>query len=474
MRCTKVVATLGPTSDSVEMIEKLILAGVNVFRFNFSHSTHEYHLENLKKVRAASEKLGRPIAILQDISGPKIRIGEVPHPIALEVGSQLNFYRNVGHNDPFGVELNHSLILDSLVVGALIYLADGLIRVEVVEVSYDVVKTKVLVGGSLTSKKGVNFPNVTIPIAAITEKDRKDMEFGALHGVDMMAISFVKSKEDVLEAKAIVKSFGKDIPIIPKIEKAEALAALEDIISVSDGVMVARGDLGVELGLSKVPVAQKRIIKLANNKGIPVITATQMLTSMINSPFPTRAEVSDIANAVLDGTDAVMLSDETTVGKFPVEAVCALVETIIEAESIYPYHANLQTIHKSEDAIAAAADRMAEDMEPDGIVVFTLSGNSARATAKYRPKVPILAVTHTIEAYRRLALVWGINPVMVLDEHDDTDKMICEFTSKAVEKGFMKPDGTYIIVIGKMGHASLIKIMEKEDIKNALGGCVIH
>ncbi len=474
MRKAKIVATLGPASDSIEMIEKLINAGVNVFRFNFSHNTHDYHLANLQRVREVSSRLDKPIAILQDISGPKIRIGELATPLGLEVDSELNFYKNKSHNDPFGVELNHPNILDSLVVGALMYLSDGLIRVEVVEILDNCIKTKVLVGGTLTSKKGVNFPNVTIPISAITEKDRKDMEFGAKHGVDMMAISFVKSAEDVIEAKNIIKSFGSDIPIIAKIEKAEAIANLESIVSASDGVMVARGDLGVELGLSKVPVAQKKIIASANNAGIPVITATQMLTSMMNSPFPTRAEVSDVANAVLDGTDAVMLSDETTVGKYPVEAVRALVDTICEAESIYPYHENLIKLHNKKDAVAAAADRMAEDLEPDAIVVFTLSGNSARATAKYRPKTPIIAVTHTNEVYRRLALSWGVESAFVLEEHEDTDNMLCEFTKKAVKLGIIRENGNFIVVIGKVGQASLIKIMQEEDIKNALSGRVIH
>jgi pyruvate kinase len=474
MRRAKIVATLGPASDSVEMIEKLILSGVNVFRFNFSHNTHEYHLENLKKVREVSARLNRAVTVLQDISGPKIRIGEVPAPIKLEVGGELNFYREAGHGDPYGVELNHPMILDSLVVGALIYLSDGLLRVEVVEVLPSCVKTKVIVGGNLTSKKGVNFPNVSIPIAAITEKDKKDMEFGALHGVDMMAISFVKNADDVMDAKNILKALGKDIPIIPKIEKAEAIANLDAIIAISDGVMVARGDLGVELGLPKVPVAQKKIIKCANNAGIPVITATQMLTSMMNSPFPTRAEVSDVANAVLDGTDAVMLSDETTVGKFPIEVVKALADTICEAETIYPFHENLLKMHDKKDAIAAAADRMAEDLEPDAIIVFTLSGNSARATAKYRPKTPIIAVAHTPETYRRLALTWGVESAFVLDEHDDTDEMICEFVKKGIQNAVIKEDGKYIFVIGKMGEASLIKIVQGEDIKNALSGRVIH
>jgi pyruvate kinase len=383
----------------------------------------------------------------------------------------------VGFDDKYGVTINHPHILPSLKQGDLIYLADGGIRCEVTANTNGIVRTKILVGGDLTSKKGVNFPNASLPIAAITEKDVKDMEFGVKIGVDMMAVSFIKSREDIEEAKRIVAGFGGDCPIFAKIEKAEAVENLSSIIEVADGLMVARGDLGVELGLSKVPIAQKKIIRAANRKGIPVITATQMLTSMIDSPFPTRAEVSDIANAVLDGTDAVMLSDETTVGKYPIEAIKVLDEAITEVETIYPFYRNLDKIHNPADAIAVAANRMAEDMEPNALIVFTRSGGSAKTVAKYRPKPDILVSVHCEQAYRRLAIVWGVRPVFILEEHESSDRMLCEFTMKALDEGVMQEDGTYIVTVGYPtgleGTTNLVRIMRAADIEHAKSVCNI-
>lgn len=476
MRKTKIVATIGPSTDSEEMIEKLILAGVNVFRFNFSHSTHEYHGNNLLKVRKIADKLGACVAVLQDISGPKIRVGEINGVMELFAGDSLNFYPNTDFDDKYGVTINYPQILPSLKIGDLIYLADGGIRCEVAA-NDGVVRTKILVGGDLTSKKGVNFPNATLTISAITEKDKKDMEYGVKIGVDIMAISFVKSKDDIEEAKRIVASFGGNCPIFAKIEKAEAVENLPSIVDVADGLMVARGDLGVELGLPKVPIAQKKIIKAANLKGIPVITATQMLTSMIDSPFPTRAEVSDIANAVLDGTDAVMLSDETTVGKYPIEAIKVLNEAICEVETIYPFYRNLNKIHDSADAIAIAANRMAEDMEPNALIAFTRSGGSAKSLARFRPKADILVPVHSIETFRRLAVVWGVKPLFVLDEHESTDRMLCEFTMRALEMGAMREDGTYIVTVGyptgQQGTTNLVRVMRANDIEHAKMVCNI-
>lgn len=477
MRKTKIVATIGPATDSETMIESLIVAGVNVFRFNFSHSTHEYHEENLKKVRKVSHKLGVSIAILQDISGPKIRIGEVNGVLRLEEGDTLSFYARDGFNDAYGVTLNYPQILPSLKSGDLVYLADGTIRCEAFEVSADIVRTKVLVGGDLTSKKGVNFPNASLPIAAITEKDVKDIEFGVKIGVDLMAISFIKSREDIEYAKKLVADFGGDAHIFAKIEKAEAVDNLDSIMEVADGIMVARGDLGVELGLSKVPVVQKRIIRAANRKGIPVITATQMLTSMIDSPFPTRAEVSDIANAVLDGTDAVMLSDETTVGKYPLDAIRVLDEAIRDTEAIYPFYRNLDKIHIPTDAIAVAANRMAQDMEPDAIIVFTKTGASARNIIKYRPKPNVLVCVHSERAFRKLSVLWGVKPLFVLVEHESTDIMLCEFTGRALDEGIMRIDGTYIVTVGyptgMEGSTNLIRVMKEVDIRHAQFICKI-
>ncbi|MEY4505218.1 MAG: pyruvate kinase, partial [Pseudomonadota bacterium] len=357
MRKAKIVATLGPSTDSNEMLEKLILAGVNVMRFNFSHGTHEYHKELLGRVREVAKKLRKPIATLQDISGPKIRIGIVEKPIELKFGGALNFYKTEGFEDANGVTLSYPEIIDSLQVGEFIYLADGLIRVQVTELSSEFAKCKVIVGGMLTSKKGVNFPDSALTISAITEKDKADVKLGVELGFDWMAFSFMRTAEDLRDAKKLIKAAGGNTPVMVKIEKAQALTNLEEILDEVDAVMVARGDLGVELGLYKVPPAQKRIIHEANIRGLPVVTATQMMTSMIHSPFPTRAEVSDVANAVLDGTDAVMLSDETTIGEFPVEAIEALNSAIIEAETIYPYYLHIEEYHFSADATSVAAAR---------------------------------------------------------------------------------------------------------------------
>jgi pyruvate kinase len=318
MRKTKILVTVGPACNTPEMIEKLILTGVNVFRLNFSHSNHKEHKNSLEMIRSVSKKLNKSVGVLQDISGPKIRICELKKPLLLKEGDSLEFFREETEGK---VSINHPKVLDSLKVNDLIYLADGTIRVKIVKVEVNKVISEVLVGGELTSKKGVNFPSSKLDIPAITQKDIKDIMFGVENDVDFMALSFVQTPQDVLTAKDIIKSYGKEIAVFAKIEKKDAIENIDAIMDVSDGIMVARGDMGVELGVDKVPKVQKMLIKKANEKGKPVITATQMLTSMMNSPYPTRAEISDVANAVLDGIDAVMLSDETTVGKYPIEAV---------------------------------------------------------------------------------------------------------------------------------------------------------
>ncbi|MEF3191102.1 MAG: pyruvate kinase, partial [Campylobacterales bacterium] len=362
MRKTKIVATLGPATSNVETIRALIKAGVNVFRFNFSHGSHDQHEANLTMIRRIAQEEGVYVAILQDISGPKIRVGVIEGVMSLKVGDRLSFYREGSHQDLFGVTLNYPQILNDLSIGELIYLADGTIRVEVVAIEDGVVHTKVLVGGDLVSRKGVNFPSSRLSIPAITSKDIDDIKFGVRIGVDLMAISFVRRGEDMKQAREIVARVGGNVPLFAKIEKSEALENLDEILDASDGIMVARGDLGVELGVHRVPAAQKRVIAKANERGLPVITATQMLTSMIHSPYPTRAEVSDIANAVLDGSDAVMLSDETTIGSYPELAVKVLDETIRDIERIYPYHRYLNETHPPHLAVAASAVQMAQDI----------------------------------------------------------------------------------------------------------------
>jgi pyruvate kinase len=472
MRKTKIVATIGPSSSSEKMIEKLIKSGVNVFRFNFSHGNHEIHRENLKKVRDTAKRLKKVVAVLQDLSGPKIRIGQVEEPFYVHYGDILEIIKEPVLGNKRRISINYPQILDQLEKGDKLYIADGSIRLEVIEKTKTGIKAKVLVGGLISSRKGVNFPNVKLNIPSITEKDKEDIKFGVKEGFDIIALSFVKTADDVIEAKRLIKEAGGDQPIFAKIEKHEAVENIDDIIQVADGIMVARGDLGVEIEMEKVPVVQKMIIKKCNKAGKPVITATQMLTSMVSSPRPTRAEVSDVANAVLDGTDATMLSDETTVGKYPVEAVKVMAKTIVETEKIYPYYRDYGVKEKtSTAAIAKAATDLSKDIKAKAIVAFTKSGRTARNVSKYRPECKILAITHDEKTLRRLSIVWGVEPYMVIESNENTDIMLKEFIIHAYKKDF-RPEDTLITLVGFVGgltgSTSIIRIIRKEDLEQFL------
>ena len=330
MKKTKIVATLGPSS--IDKIEDLIKAGVDVFRLNFSHANHKTHKESIKKIRETAKKLNSKTAILQDISGPKIRIGEVDGLLELKKGDKIKLVKKHPKNR-YELTISYPEIIDHVNIGEYVFFADGSIRTKVIDKTKDALILEVKNDGVLSSRKGVNFPHSNLKISAITQKDKKDLIFGAKNGIDIVAISFVNNKEDILKAKNILKEYNASPWVIAKIETKKGVENLDEILEVADGVMVARGDLGIEVGVEKVPVIQKKIIRKANKLKKPVITATQMLLSMVNSPFPTRAEVSDVANAVMDGSDGVMLSDETTVGKYPVKAVEVLKKTIIEIPS---------------------------------------------------------------------------------------------------------------------------------------------
>ncbi|RMA97005.1 pyruvate kinase [Hydrogenothermus marinus] len=470
MKKTKIVATLGPATAAEEMIEKLINEGVDVFRFNFSHGDHKTHKENLEKVRKISEKLNKHVAVLQDLSGPKIRIGQVEKPFTVHYGDEIKIVKEEVIGTKEKISINHPEILNKLNIGDRIYIADGLIRLKVIDKDEEGIVAKVIVGGVISSRKGVNFPNVKLDISALTEKDIKDIEFGVKEGIDIIALSFVKTAEDVLKAKQIIQSYGGDQPLFAKIEKHEAVENIDKIIEVSDGIMVARGDLGVEIEMEKVPVIQKMVIKKCNEKGKPVITATQMLTSMLNSPRPTRAEVSDIANAVLDGTDAVMLSDETAVGKYPIEAVNVMKKTIIEAEKIYPYIKEYQSIDDKTQSIAYSATKLSDRLKAKAIVAFTKSGRTARNVSKFRPKAPIIAITHDLKTFRRLNIVWGVNPYMII-EKGNSEELLCKFVKQAYEKDFNKEDILVALVGflgGISGSTSIIRVLDKDDVSYML------
>jgi len=423
-RKAKIVATVGPASQTREVLEKLILAGMNVARMNFSHGTHEQHAERIALIRSVSETLGVPIGILQDLQGPKIRVGALPEPVQLSVGEPVTLYAT-GMTPPESggknIPVDFRQLFDSVRPSDRLLLDDGRLTLEVVSVKdRNTLTANVIVGGSLTSHKGINLPGVRLRIAGFTEKDEADLAFGISQGVDAVAISFVRSAEEVKKVRYAMEriSGAKRLPLlIAKLEKPEALDNLDAILEIVDGVMVARGDLGVELPPERVPVLQKHIIRTANARNKLVITATQMLESMITNPLPTRAEASDVANAIFDGTDAVMLSAETAAGKYPVESVLMMDRIVREAETHFMEWGAEQTVQGLEQSdvasMARAAQALANDQNVSAVACFTTKGQTAWVMSKIRPRVPIMAFTPVRETYQRLAFLWGVRPHLV-------------------------------------------------------------
>jgi len=423
-RKAKIVATVGPASQSEEILEQLILAGMNVARMNFSHGTHEQHSERIRLIRKVSEKLGVAIGILQDLQGPKIRVGVLDEPIQLSEGEIVNLYVT-GTTPPESggthIPVDFRQLFDSVRTSDRLLLDDGRLTLEVVSgKGRNALTAKVIIGGSLTSHKGINLPGVHLRIAGFTEKDEADLAFGISHEVDAVAISFVRTAEDVKKVRYAMERFsnGKRLPLlIAKLEKPEALDNLEAILEIVDGVMVARGDLGVELPPERVPALQKHIIRRANACGKLVITATQMLESMITNPLPTRAEASDVANAIFDGTDAVMLSAETAAGKYPVESVSMMDRIVREAEKTFLEWGSEQAVqgfeHSDAASMARAAQALANDKNVTAVACFTTRGQTAWLMSKIRPRVPIMAFTPNEDTNRRLAFLWGVSPQRV-------------------------------------------------------------
>jgi pyruvate kinase len=466
---TKIIATLGPATADKDIIERLILLGVNVFRLNFSHGDYDFHAKLIKDARSAAEKLNRPIALLQDISGPKIRVKPM-EPHWLVENDLLHLWKKT---PPKGVQnaisINYPKILDGVNIADQVYFADGTIRATVESTDSDKVTVRILTGGKLTTGKGVNLPVGQSNLSAITEKDRDDIKFGISQNIDLLALSFVQSAADIRQAKKLIKTEGENTPVFAKIEKGSALKNIEEIILEADGLMIARGDLGVEMGPYIIPVLQKQIIAKAREKGLPVIIATQMLISMVSSPYPTRAEVSDIANAVLDGADAVMLSDETTVGDFPEEAVKVVSDTIRETETYYPWYREFVEIRDNRKAMAAAAVALSQRMGVSAIVTFTETGLTALMVARQRPEVRIIAVTSNDKTYRRLSVVWGVEPFLVERKYQDSDKAILSFYKRAVKQKKIDPDEPFIVTISrhstKTGTTNVVQLVDKQSIK---------
>jgi len=463
---TKIVCTIGPASRSPEMLARLTAAGMDVARLNFSHGTHSEHAAVVAALRRIAEQARRPIAILQDLAGIKIRIGEIGGGVVrLESGASFTLTSRAVAGDAAAVSVSYPALTESVRPGDRLLLADGEIELCAEDVTPTDIRCRVLAGGPLSSHKGISLPARSIAAPGLTEKDREDLAFGIAQGVDYVALSFVRGGDDVRQAKAFMAELGAKIPIIAKIEKHEALPRIDEILAESDGIMVARGDLGVETPLEHVPLLQKMLIEKSNRAGKPVITATQMLLSMVDSPRPTRAEVGDVANAILDGTDAVMLSEETASGRYPAEAVATMKRIAEDTEAAFPFE---QWMRRFEDrslqglpeAVAGAACELAEHIGAALIVAWTESGATARLVAKHRPRRPILALSSLPATARRLALVWGVIP-LVAEEGRDTDAMMQKAPTLAVEAGLLKPGETAVITagipMGVAGSTNLIK-----------------
>lgn len=463
---TKIVATIGPASSKPEVLRDLIQAGATTLRLNFSHGTHEDHQRSIRMIRQVSFELNQPVGILQDLQGPKIRLGTFENgAIELQKGDPFTLTSHIGPGTQTISSVTYEPLADEVPEGAVILLDDG--RVEMVVEEVDRAKRelrcRVVVGGKLSNNKGVNFPGVYLSIKAMTDKDRRDLMFGLDQGVDWVALSFVRNPQDILEIKELISGAGKQTPVVAKIEKHEAIEQMEAILALCDGVMVARGDLGVEVPAEEVPILQKRLISIANRLAIPVITATQMLDSMVHSPRATRAEISDVANAILDGTDAVMLSNETAVGAYPVQAVETMtrIATRIEQERPAFLSVDDKPGRTIPNAISQAVGRISEQLRAEAIMTLTKSGATARNVSKFRPYTPILAVTPHVEVARQLQMVWGVRPLLVLDL-PSTGQTFQAALNVAQEKNLLSEGDLVVMTAGTLqgvsGSTDLIKV----------------
>ncbi len=463
---TKIVCTIGPATQSPEVLERLIQSGMNVARLNFSHGTQASHEEVIQHIRRLASRLNHPVAILQDLSGPKIRIGPIEKgEVFLNSGDMFTLTNRQVPGDSQEVSVSYPNLPEEVHPGDTLLLCDGALELEVEETGSQDIECRVIVGGPLSSFKGINLPTSSLKIPILTEKDKKDLDFGISQEVDYVALSFVRTAADVEEAKSIIQDNNSAIPVIAKIEKHEAVSNIDQIIQAVDGIMVARGDLGVETPLEKVPLVQKMLIQKSNQAGKPVITATQMLRSMVENPRPTRAEVTDVANAILDGTDALMLSEESAVGEYPVESVAMMAKIAEDAESGVKFETWVRRVEtKAEksipEAVGLAACNLAESINAACIITFTQSGSTAQLVSKYRPRQPILAATPLERTFRRLSLNWGVVPLLC-ESSDSTDEMIKATFQAVRESGLVKKGQKVVITagvpVGVPGTTNLVK-----------------
>ena len=468
MARTKIVATIGPASNNPDTIRRMLAAGMTVARINFSHGDHDSHIRTVAMLRRVAEAEGHVLAIMGDLQGPKLRLGHVKAGgIPLALGDEVVLTPHRGQ--PAMIHLPHPDLIEAIQIGARLVIGDGEVELKVVEKRGDTLRCTVSVAGLLESRKGINAPGTDMVISSITEKDKIDLALACKLSLDYLALSFVRSAADVQELRGLMEAAGQPIPIVAKIEKREAIDHLEEIRDAADGMMVARGDLGIEVPPQKVPLLQKRIIQCCNAVGKPVITATQMLQSMVEHPRPTRAEASDVANAILDGTDAVMLSNETAMGKFPVEAVEMMGDIAEITEQAFPYDSWRRQRQRSQNglvgiakAISAASCEVARQVGARAIVCTTMSGYTAQQIAHHRPETAVMAVTPSSQTQRRLAMVWGVDSLLVSDFHD-TDTMLAQAV-EAMRSFNLEPGDKLVITagvpFGRHGHTNLIQVHE--------------
>jgi pyruvate kinase len=479
-RRAKIICTIGPACNSEAVMRDLMRLGMDVARLNFSHGTHEDHAHNIARLRRAAEREGRSLCILQDLQGPKIRTGllERHELVLLKTGSVVTITPEDVPGNAARISTTFPGLARELTPGARILLSDGLIELRVRAVRGDDVLCNVINGGMLGEHKGINLPGVALSIPALTKKDRKDLEFGLNHGVDAVAFSFVRSAADINLGKQIISAHRSDIPVIAKLEKPQAIDHLEEILEAADGVMVARGDLGVEMAPEKVPVIQKHVIRRAAVWRKPVITATQMLESMVENPRPTRAEASDVANAIFDGSDSVMLSAETASGRYPREAVAVMARIVVEAECNIADFVQFRRRRENHslsiaETICESIAHSAEDLPMGAIAVFTETGNTARMISKYRPKAPIFAFTHVVPVVQRLNLYWGVHPVRCR-QAKSAEQMVTMAEQDLVSRGVLKPGDVIGVVAGTRQAAGSTNLMRLHIVTNEEAEQIAH
>ncbi|MGE3180214.1 MAG: pyruvate kinase [Phycisphaerae bacterium] len=454
---SKIVATLGPASNTEESIRELFEAGVNVCRLNFSHGTHAQHAATLKIVRALASELDRPIAVLGDLCGPKIRLNKVPAGAVLRTGQSVRIVRGDADATAETLTITYPRFVDEVRVGNRVYIDDGLVRLLVVDRSQDEVVCTCTVGGPISTRKGVNLPDSQLSVSALTEKDREDAAWAVEHQLDYLALSFARHPSDLQELKSLLDSLGDAIPVIIKIEKAEAIEHLDAFVKQADGIMIARGDLGVEMDLWEVPLMQKRITQRCREFGKPVIVATQMLQSMVSNPSPTRAEVSDVANAIFDGTDAVMLSAESASGEYPSHAVNMMTriarstEAYLDTQAPATVPVMLNEDHPVTSSIALGAARMAQHLRARLVAVWSASGTTVRLIAQYRLRMPVIGLTSDAQIHRRMALYFGVTPIQV-PAISNPAEMAARLDAILLERGLAKLNDLIVVVTSTRPH----------------------